>query len=174
MKKLFLSFVLASMLFVCAPVINAQEVVAPTQQELTQQLITLLTQMIQMLQKQIADILAAQATQQTALNQIAQNTTPPVTSLSTFVATFSTPPLNVSCDYSPNPAVPNEKLTFRSIASGGVGNYIYKWDTNVGGHLNGDGEEYYFDHAQGGKYTLTTIVKSGNEIKSATCEAPIQ
>lgn len=82
MKKILLSFLLVGMLFSFSPVVKAE--VQPSQQELTQQLITLLTQLIAQLQQQILDILASQAAMGTTLQtiqshtqQISTNTTPP-------------------------------------------------------------------------------------------------
>lgn len=76
MNKLLLSLVLVGVLFSFSPVVKAQEVPQPTQQELTSQLITLLTNLIAQLQQQIADILAQQAIIQQNTHQIVVNTTP--------------------------------------------------------------------------------------------------
>jgi len=64
MKKIILSLCLIGMLFAYTPAIKAA-----TQEETTQALIQLLTQMIQMIQQQIADIIAAQSAQTIALQQ---------------------------------------------------------------------------------------------------------
>jgi type II secretory pathway pseudopilin PulG len=136
MKK----FIIVSLLFVSllsAPVfVHAQT--ALTQEEMTQQLITLLTEMIAKLQQQIADILASNASlvtslnaqtatiksQGEALNKIAENTTPVVT---TYVA--ETPaPLSVTCSGVVSSLTdPNFQITFTANPSNGDGNYGYYW-----------------------------------------------
>lgn len=59
-----------------SPVAKAD--VQPSQEELTQQLISLIVQMIAQLQQQLNDMLAQQAITNTSLSQIQQNTTPAV------------------------------------------------------------------------------------------------
>lgn len=132
MKK----FIIVSLLFVSllsAPVfVQAQSV--PTQQELTQQLIVLLTEMIKMLQQQIADILASQAAQTTTIQQNTQT----IQSQSSTIQQIQqntqqiVQPLTASCSasYSTNDNI-NYIITYKIIASGGPTNgkdYQYYWN----------------------------------------------
>lgn len=74
MKKIIVSLVLVGMLFSFSPVAKAQS--TPSQQEITSQLITLLTQLIAQLQQQIADILAEQETMKSSINAISGSSAP--------------------------------------------------------------------------------------------------
>ena len=139
MKKLIISCVIFSMLFCLSPVIKADEV-SPSQSELTQQLILVLTQLISQLQQQLSDIITVQnaqsaiiQSQQDTINQIAQNTSPIVT-LSTPVIiqpdilTVTCSGVTTSIDDS------NFKVNFTANANGGNENYGYYW---IGHGLHG-------------------------------------
>ena len=148
MKKL----IIVSLLFLSllsAPIfVHAQT--APTQEELTQQLITLLTELISQLQQQIASILAAQSAQQDTLNQIAQNTTPAQTGIASGTGenqpVIQAPqPLSVTCSGVVNSLDdPNFQITFTANPSGGDGGYKYLWqgvsNQFTGCSFHGDGK----------------------------------
>lgn len=132
MKKLIISLLLCSILF--SPVFVKAEEVTPPQSEVTQQLIILLTEMIKMLQQQIADILASQELissnlqiQNEYMGQIVTNTTPILYVKPEIINN----PLSVTCSGTTlSFDEPNFEITFVANAKGGSNNYQYCWQSS--------------------------------------------
>jgi hypothetical protein len=88
MKKLLLALCVVGVMFTAVP---AFAQTAPTQEELTQQLVVLLTELVKQLQQQLADMLAAQANQTQVITQIQQNTQQIATNTTPSGSTISQP-----------------------------------------------------------------------------------
>ncbi len=77
--------------------------------------------------------------------------------------------LNVSCYTSPNSAQTNQTVNFISSVSGGTGNYSYSWS----GACIGWGSDCNVSFINSGTYTATLTVTSGNQTRSASCQANV-